>query len=175
MATILPKAELDSANHKERWLMRSYIILAVWTLLAGAGIPLIGVLNSGLARSVGNPFTATAIMFAIAMAVALAISLPLYGAPALAQLGTTPALSYAGGLLIGFYALSATIIIPRFGAASFIAFILVAQLLTSAIVDQFGLFGMTKRPLDVSRLVGLVVIVAGIAIMEIGNLRKADY
>jgi transporter family-2 protein len=153
--------------------MRSYIIFAVWTLLAGAGIPLIGVLNSGLARSVGNPFTATAIMFAIAMAVAFALSLPLYGPPTLAQLGATPKLSYAGGLLIGFYALSATIIIPRFGAASFIAFILIAQLVTSAIVDQFGLFDMTKRPLDITRLVGLVVIVAGIVIMEVSNLRKA--
>ena len=81
--------------------MRSYIIFAVWTLLSGAGIPLIGVLNSGLARSVGNPFTATAIMFAIAMAVAFALSLPLYGPPTLAQLGATPKLSYAGGLLIG--------------------------------------------------------------------------
>src|SRR4051795_1558015 len=152
--------------------MRSYIIFAVWTLLAGAGIPLIGVLNSGLARSVGNPFTATAIMFAIAMAVAFALSLPLYGPPTLAQLGATPRLSYAGGLLIGFYALSATIIIPRFGAASFIAFILIAQLLTSAVIDQFGLFGMARRPIDIFKLAGLVVIVAGVAIMEIGNLTK---
>src|SRR6476620_11705882 len=150
--------------------MRSYIIFAVWTLLAGAGIPLIGVLNSGLARSVGNPLTATAIMFAIAMVVAFALSLPLYGPPILAQLGATPKLSYAGGLLIGFYALSATIIIPRFGAASFIAFILIAQLLTSAVVDQFGLFGMARRPIEITKLAGLVVIVAGIAVMEIGNL-----
>lgn len=155
--------------------MRSYIILAAWTLLAGAGIPLIGVLNSGLSRSVGNPFTATAVMFAIAMAAAFALSLPLHGLPALSQLWAAPKLSYAGGLLIGFYALSATIIIPRFGAASFIAFILIAQLVTSAIVDQFGLFEMTKRPLDVMRLVGLLVIVAGIVLMEVSRLRKAEY
>ena len=79
---------------------------------------------------------------------------------------------YAAGFLIGFYALSATIIIPRFGAASFVAYILIAQLLTSAIVDQFGLFAMVKRPIDTTRLIGLAVIVAGIAIMEIDNLRR---
>jgi bacterial/archaeal transporter family-2 protein len=154
--------------------MRSYVLLAVWTLLAGAGIPLIGVLNSGVARGVGNPYTATGIMFAIAMAVALGFSLPIYGLPTTAQLGSAPPMSYAAGLLIGFYALSATIIIPRFGAASFVAFILIAQLLTSAVVDEFGLFSMAKRPIDMTRLIGLTVIVAGIAIMEIGNLRKAD-
>jgi transporter family-2 protein len=154
--------------------MRSYVLLAVWTLLAGAGIPLIGVLNSGVARGVGNPYTATGIMFAIAMAVALGFSLPIYGLPTTAQFGSAPPISYAAGLLIGFYALSATIIIPRFGAASFVAFILIAQLLTSAVVDEFGLFSMAKRPIDMTRLIGLTVIVAGIAIMEIGNLRKAD-
>jgi transporter family-2 protein len=153
--------------------MRSYVLLAVWTLLAGAGIPLIGVLNSGVARGVGNPYTATGIMFAIAMAVALGFSLPIYGLPTTAQLGSAPPISYAAGLLIGFYALSATVIIPRFGAASFVAFILIAQLLTSAVVDEFGLFSMAKRPIDMTRLIGLTVIVAGIAIMEIGDLRKA--
>jgi bacterial/archaeal transporter family-2 protein len=153
--------------------MRSYVIFAAWTLLSGAGIPLIGVLNSGMARSVGNPFAATAIMFAIALIAALGLTLPLYGHPTIAQLGSAPPISYAAGLLIGFYALSATIIIPRFGAASFVAFILIAQLLTSAVVDQFGLFGMVRRPIEMTKFIGLTVIVAGIAIMEIGDLRNA--
>lgn len=154
--------------------MNQYLSLAAWTLLAGAGIPLIGVLNSGIARSVGNPFAATAVMFAIAMTVALGVTLPLYGRPTAAQLGSAPLISYAAGLLIGFYALSATVIIPRFGAASFVAYILAAQVLTSAIVDQFGMFGMPKRPLDLAKLMGLGVIIAGIAIMEIGNLRRGN-
>ena len=153
--------------------MRSYLIFAVWSLLAGAGIPLIGVLNSGVARSVGNPFVATAVMFAMAAIVAFGLTLPLYGHPTIAQLGSAPPVSYAAGVLIGFYGLSATVIIPRFGAASFIAYILIAQLLTSAVVDQFGLFGMARRPIDITKLIGLVGIAAGIAVMEIGNLTKA--
>jgi len=153
--------------------MRTYALFAGWTLLAGAGIPLIGVLNSGIARSVGNPFAATAVMFAVALIVAAGITIPLYGLPSAAQLSNAPTISYGAGLLIGFYALSATIIIPRFGAASFIAFILIAQLVTAALVDQFGLFGMAKRPADAVRLAGLAIIVAGIAVMEIGNLKNA--
>ena len=152
--------------------MRSYLILAAWTLLAGAGIPLIGILNSGVAKSVGNPYAAPAILFAVATIVALCIALPLYGLPTLAQLSAAPKSGYVAGLLIGFYALSATLIIPRFGAASFVAFILIAQLLTSAVVDQFGLLGMVQRPVDATKLVGLAVITAGIAILEIGNLRN---
>ena len=153
--------------------MRSYLIFAAWSLLAGAGIPLIGVLNSGVARSVGNSFVATAVMFAMAAIVAFGLTLPLYGPPTVAQLGSAPLVSYGAGLLIGFYGLSATIIIPRFGAASFIAYILIAQLLTSAVVDQFGLFGMARRPIDITKLIGLAVIAAGIAVLEVGNLTKA--
>ena len=154
--------------------MRSYVLFAAWTVLAGAGIPLIGVLNSGIARSVGNPVTPTAIMFAIAMAAAFVFTLPLYGLPAVAELAAAPPVSYAPGLIIGFYALSATIIIPRFGAASFVSYILIAQLLTAAVVDQFGLFSMERRPIDMTKLVGLSVIMAGIAILEIDNVRKAQ-
>ncbi|WP_082512452.1 DMT family transporter [Afipia sp. Root123D2] len=153
--------------------MRSYLVFAAWSVLAGIGIPLIGVLNSGIARSVGNPFAATAVMFAVAALVAFGLTLPLYGLPTIAQLGSAPPISYGAGLLIGLYVLSATVIIPRFGAASFIAFILAAQVLTSAVIDQFGLFGMERRPIDITKLAGLVVIVSGIAIMEIGNLTKA--
>jgi transporter family-2 protein len=153
--------------------MRSYIVFAIWTLLSGAGIPLIGILNGGVARSIGNPFAATTIMFAIAALVAGLITIPLHGWPTAAQLGSAPSINYAAGLLIGFYVLSATVIIPRLGAASFIAFILIAQLLTSAVVDQLGLFGLEKRPLDLTKTAGLIVIIAGIAIMEIGNVMKA--
>ena len=154
--------------------MRTYLTLAAWTLLAGAGIPLVGTLNSGVARSVGNPFAATAVMFAIGFLIAAVVTLPVFGLPTVAQIAGAPPISYAGGLIMGFYALSATIIIPRLGAASFVAFILIAQLATSAAVDQFGLFGMTRRPVEALRMAGLAVIVCGIALMEFANLRRSQ-
>jgi len=98
-------------------MTRSFLWLAIWTLGAGAGIPLIGVLNGGIARSVGNPFSATAIMFGIAFFIAAGLALLLYGVPTLSQLSSAPIVGYGAGILIGFYVLSATIIIPRFGQA----------------------------------------------------------
>ena len=147
-------------------MMRSTLVLALWTLLAGAGIPLIGVLNSGMAQKVGNPLAATAVMFAIAFLVALSLSLPLYGVAGYGQIGSAPPSSYFAGLLMGFYVLSATIIIPRFGAGNFIAFILVAQLFTAAAIDQFGLFGMARQPADWFKLGGFLLILGGIVLMQ---------
>ncbi|WP_375393003.1 DMT family transporter [uncultured Sphingomonas sp.] len=83
-------------------MTRAAVFLAGWTVLASAGIPLIGVLNGGMARSIGNPIGATAVMFAVACLAALGLALPLDGPPRLHALMAAPASSYAAGLLIGF-------------------------------------------------------------------------
>jgi len=143
-----------------------FLLLSLWTILAGVGIPLIGVLNGGMARSVGNPISATAIMFAVAFAVAATLAIAFFGLPTLEQLRTAPLSGYSAGLLIGFYAVSATIIIPRFGAGNFVAFILLAQLFMAAVMDQYGLFGLMPRPLNIARALAFLLIAAGIVLMQ---------
>ena len=153
---------------------RSSLVFVLWTLLAGAGIPLIGPLNSGMARSVGNPFGATAVMFAVAFVTAIALTIPFFGIPTVDQLKAAPAASYGAGLLMGFYALTATIVIPRFGAGNFVAFILVAQLATATIIDQFGLFGIERRPTDLARIIGILLIICGIVLMQFISKKPAE-
>lgn len=148
---------------------RSTLLYAAWSLLAGAGIPFIGVLSSGMARAVGNPFGATAATFAIAFVVALGFAASFYGVSGFARIGEAPLSSYGAGLLVAFYVLSATIVIPRFGAGNFIAFILLAQLGTAAAIDQFGLFGMARNPVGAVKAAGLLLIVGGIVLMQVAT------
>lgn len=51
--------------------------------------------------------------------------------------------------------------VPRLGATSAIALIVVGQLLAGMVVDQFGLFGIPVRPADASRLLAVALLVAG--------------
>ena len=153
---------------------KMFWLWSLWTILAGVGIPLIGVLNGGMARSVGNPISATAIMFAVAFAVASVLALTFFGLPGMGQLRTAPLTSYLPGLLIGFYAISATIILPRFGAGNFIAFILLAQLFMAAMLDQFGLFGLAQRPMDLVKMIGFLLIAAGILVMQFASTRNVN-
>jgi len=155
-------------------LNRMFLFWASWTALAGFGIPLIGVLNGGMARAVGNPISATAVMFAVAFAVAAILATAFFGLPDFQQLRSAPLISFTPGLLIGFYAVSATIIIPRFGAGNFIAFILLAQLLMAAIIDQVGLFGMAQRPINLTRAAAFALIAIGIVVMQFAANRKPD-
>ncbi len=153
---------------------RMFLFWSLWTALAGFGIPLIGVLNGGMARAVGNPISATAVMFAVAFAVAAVLAVGFYGFPDFQQLKSAPLISFTPGLLIGFYAVSATIIIPRFGAGNFIAFILLAQLLMAAIIDQTGLFGMAQRPLNLMRAVAFLLIAIGIVVMQFASSKSPE-
>jgi transporter family-2 protein len=58
-----------------------------------------------------------------------------------------------------------SVTIPRIGAASTIILIVAGQLLIGAILDHFGLLGISARPIELSRLAGMVVIFGGIWLM----------
>ena len=65
-----------------------------------------------------------------------------------------------GALGIVFY-LSITHTIPRLGATSAIALIIVGQLLAGLVIDHFGAFGMTVRAVDSGRLLAVVFLLIG--------------
>lgn len=152
-------------------MTRVTLLLACWTILAGIGIPLIGILNAGMAKSVGSPLGATAVMFAVACVVALLLTVAFAGVPSVAGLVGAPGPSWLAGLLIGFYALSATVIIPRFGAGNFVGFILLAQLVTAAAIDQWGLLGMARQPAGAAKVAGFALILAGLALVQFAGRR----
>ena len=57
--------------------------------------------------------------------------------------------------------LTLTHTVPRLGAAGSLTLIIVGQLAAGMIIDQFGLLGMTPRPVDLNRLVAVGLLVTG--------------
>jgi transporter family-2 protein len=52
--------------------------------------------------------------------------------------------------------------IPRVGVAAAITTIVAGQLLVGTVLDHFGLLGAVERSLDASRILGLIVVLAGV-------------
>ena len=50
---------------------------------------------------------------------------------------------------------------PRLGATTALALIIIGQLVMGIIIDQFGLFGVAVRQVDLMRLVGAGLLIAG--------------
>lgn len=55
--------------------------------------------------------------------------------------------------------------IPRLGVSVTIILVVAGQLLIGAILDHFGLLGAAVRPLDVTRIAGILVVFAGVWLM----------
>ena len=52
------------------------------------------------------------------------------------------------------------------GASLTVSLMVIAQLLFATIIDSFGLFGTEKIPFDLSKLIGLIVMIVGVVIFK---------
>ena len=152
----------------------STITYAAWALAAGALIPLMAILNAGLARATGGTIQATVLLFATGLIASLALAAATRAQfPAIQTLARIPTSLYVGGVIVGFYILSITFLAPRFGVGNAILFAVTAQLLTSAFIDHFAWAGATLRPLTVVRAMGLFIVIAGVIITQVGDRMAA--
>ena len=58
---------------------------------------------------------------------------------------------------------------PMIGVAFFIVVVVAGQLVSGALIDHFGLFGMSVRTLGPSRLIGLALVFAGVLVYRFGR------
>ncbi len=80
----------------------------------------------------------------------------------LRPIGSLPWYAYTTGLL-GLVIVGAIgYVVPRMGAARGLTLIVASQFLLAALIDQIGLFAAVPRPLDLPRLLGLAVMLAGV-------------
>ncbi len=122
--------------------MSKELMYVIWSAFAGALIPVLAASNGTLGRTIGSPLYASlvAVLLAVvAVCVPLLVTRP--AIPSGTIIAAAPLWSWIGGLAMGFYALSATYLAPRFGVGNFVMSVVVAQLVMSSLIDQFGWFG----------------------------------
>lgn len=137
-------------------------------LVAGIGIPVLAALNAQLGQRLGAPVAAAAVLFTVALLVAVVAMVITGSTPALAALPGTPKHLFLGGALVAFYVLSITWVAPRFGVGNAIFCVLMGQMLSAAVIDHFGLFGALPRPMSVGRSGGLVLMALSLVIIQRG-------
>ncbi len=131
-------------------------------LAAGFGIPVLAALNARLGANIGGPAAAALVLFVVALGCA-GVATALTGPGALTRLPGQPLHLFGAGVLIAFYVLSVTWIAPVFGIGNAVFFVLMGQLGSAALIDQFGLFGARQVALSPVRLGGLALMAVGLA------------
>lgn len=134
---------------------------------AGAGM-LVGMqapINSRLGKTVGGVQAAT-FSFLVGTAALVAISFILRGGlTSLGHVGKVPWWALVGGLLGAVYVFVALEAVKTLGASGLTAVVITGQLTMSVVIDRFGLLGVAKAPVSVHRVLGIVLLVAGVALV----------
>ncbi|WP_395646817.1 DMT family transporter [Terricaulis sp.] len=138
------------------------------SLLGGVLIPVTAALSGVMGRSLGNHNLAALIVITGSFLMVLAYTLATGSAAfSLETLRRVPALQLCAGLGIAFYLISITYVGPRFGVGNAVMFVLAGQIISSALIDHFGLFGAPQKPIDLLRAAGLIVMITGVVIAQI--------
>lgn len=144
-----------NAGHASFWP------IAALMLLAGVGIPIMATLNAGVGQQLQNPVAASVTLFVAALLLSC-LALFATGMPSASQLAAVPAWRYLGALLVVFYILSITWAGPRIGIGNAVFFVLLGQLIATAAIDHWGLWGAPVTPLSVKRALGIAVMALGV-------------
>jgi bacterial/archaeal transporter family-2 protein len=132
-------------------------------MAAGLGLTIQLGANSTLQRAFGSANAAALVNFVVGMlclsAFLLLIRTPL---PSREALASVPAWAWIGGALGAFYVASSTIVGLQLGATSLLALTLLGQLASALVVDHFGWLGLPEHPIDLARIVGVVLLLAGV-------------
>ena len=136
-------------------------------LLAGAALPVQGAINARLRADLDAPITAGAWSFVVAAAAMVAVLALDRTAPRLDGLERVPWWGWLGGLCGATYVTSVFLLIPEIGVAPTIGLTVAGQQIASMFVDRHGLLRLPRRPITAVRLVGIMTLLAGVALIQV--------
>jgi transporter family-2 protein len=132
---------------------------------AGCLVGLQAPINARLGRALGTVQAAT-FSFLVGTAVLLVLAAFVRGGLApLAHVGRVPWWALVGGLLGAVYVTVALVAVRTLGASGLTAVVITGQLAISVVVDRFGLLGIARQSIGAQRIIGLLLLVAGVVLV----------
>lgn len=141
-----------------------YLLLA---LAAGSCLPTQAGINSQLNQLIRSPIMTAAISFLMGT-----VSLIIYASingnalPPIHSVKEGPWWIWFGGLLGAFLVASTVVLAPKLGATSMLSLIIAGQMITSVILDHFGILGYPVQPISIQRFFGASLIIAGVFLIR---------
>jgi len=137
-------------------------------LIAGVLLAVQAPTNAILGKASGSPVMAAFISFlvgSLALGVAtLATSGRLF-APGLRQV---PWYAWAGGIYGAFFVAVAAFAAPRIGVGVLLTAAVAGQLAAAIVLDHYGLLGLARHPITITRIAGVLLVFAGAWLVRAG-------
>ena len=147
--------------------MLSAAISILLALAAGVSIVVQQALNANLRGEFGSAAWSGFVSYFVGLLcmaiVVLAWRDPLPSAVAIVRI---PWWAWSGGLFGAIFIMLAIFLLPKLGAATFIALLVAGQMLASVAFDHFGWLGLAQRPVDLPRVIGVLLLVGGVVLIR---------
>jgi bacterial/archaeal transporter family-2 protein len=98
------------------------------------------------------------------LAVSAAFRTPI---PSPERVAQAPWWAWIGGCLGAFFVTMSLILLPKMGAAAYLAFMIAGQLFGAALIDHFGLLDVAVRELTWGRALGIALMIAGVVCIRL--------
>jgi len=128
--------------------------------IGGVAVAMQPSINARLAEKTGFLEAAT-VSFAVGTLVLLLVSLT-SGQGSFRRVPDADWWQLSGGLFGAFFVTMTIVGVPRIGTTAVLALTIVSQLTAGLVMDHYGLFGMRGIPIDYKRLLGVVLLLAGV-------------
>lgn len=86
--------------------------------------------------------------------------------PSASVVSRIPWWAWSGGLFGAIFIGLAIYLVPLLGAATFISILIAGQMIASITFDHFGWLGLAQRSIDLSRLIGAALLIAGVVLIR---------
>ena len=128
------------------------------------------ILNGRLGRAIGVSLHAPVVLFTVGLTFCMLVSLwHVKSLPSLVDLQNANLADYLGGLIVGFYVISATILAPKIGIGNFIICAVSSQVLVSLLIDNYGLLGASIRPVSPLKILGVILLLLGLLLTQLAG------
>lgn len=132
------------------------------TVGAGVLVAMQAPINARLGKSLGT-FQAASVSFFVGLVILVAIaSLSSGSLSTLPRTIHQPWWYLTGGLLGAAYVSTVLVTVRTLGAGGVTAATIGGQLAMAVVIDQFGLLGVGRHPVNAARVLGLVLLAAGV-------------
>lgn len=149
-----------------RSIMNPTLLAMAAVVFGGAATALQAPTNARMMGAVGSPVNAAFVSFAVGTAALGLLAAALQVKPDMSAARALPWYAWVGGLYGAVFVVAAAWGVPRLGVATTITLMVAGQLMLSLVLDHFGVMGVPRQPMNLTRAAGVALVVAGVLLVR---------
>ena len=145
----------------------SFVSACLLVIGAGVSVAFQQILNANLRAELGSPWWAGFVSYFVGMIVMLTAAIAVPGPkPDMSPIWNGPWISWTGGFFGAIFIAVGIFMVPRLGAATVLALIVVGQMLGAIAFDHFGILGVAQHAASPARLAGAALLILGVVLVR---------